>query len=210
MSAFGQRQELSISPVGFIRPKNQLIQYERYVSERQSLTVSLSYNDYPLVSRWLTPPRTERFTNTRGVVGYRNYFHSVFGEDVMIFGSVRAVVDYSNLQLKSDSRYSIPADSLRGSGISLAPELLFGGKVTLWKRMTLSGTIGMQYLIKLFPTDQLTRNQAYWNAEYWTNDQQDWQYKRNVAVTNRRGWSPSVLVTVGVILGKRPSSTIVR
>lgn len=182
LSSFGQRQELSLSPVGFRYPKNQLIQYERYIRPRQSLTVSLGHNDYKSFS----PNQTDRFTATRGVIGYRNYFHSVFGEEVMIFGSVRAVVDYSTLQLTAKSSLNIPADSMRATGISLAPELLFGGKVTLWKRMTLTGAIGMQHLFKLFSTDQITRNQQYW-AKVQSEDDEDWKVNRNEVIKYRRG-----------------------
>ncbi len=210
LSAFGQRQELSISPIGFILPKNQLIQYERYIASRQSLTISLSHTDSRVRNTALFGPnRTDRFTATRGVIGYRNYFHSVFGEEVMVFGSVRAVVDYSTLQLTANSTLNIPADSMRAAGISLAPELLFGGKITLWKRMTLTGAIGMQHLFKLFSTDQITRNQTYW-AKVQSEDEQKWQDNRNEVIDYRRGWYPSVLVTVGVILGKRPQPATIR
>lgn len=209
-ATFGQRQELSISPVGFIYPKNQLIQYERYVASRQSLTVSFSYNDSQRGYAVKAPPRTDRFTTTRGAVGYRYYFHSVFGEDVMLFSGVRAVVDYSAFRLTTDSRYSIPVDSLQAAGFSLAPELLLGGKITISHRLTVSGAVGMQYLFKLFPTRQITQNKAYWDAIYWTNDQEDWQFKRNVVTNFRRGWYPSIQFTVGVLLGKRPQESIAR
>ncbi|UFH53333.1 hypothetical protein [Spirosoma sp. KNUC1025] len=203
LPACGQRQELSISPIGLVYPKNQLLQYERYVDKRQSFTVSLGYNadSYRLP---LSLPRLERFTNTRGTVGYRYYVPGLgLGDELTIFGSVRAVVDHSSLRLTSDSRYIIPSDSLQAAGFSLAPEFLFGGKATLFNRITLSGAIGLQYLFKLFPTKQITSNQAYWDAVYWTNDQQDWHYKRSVVTSYGQGWYPSVQVTVGVILGKR-------
>ncbi len=151
------------------------------------------------------PPRTEHFAVTRGVIGVRRYsFSSLYDGGFTAFGSVRFVVDYANLQLESDTRYPIPADSLRAAGFSLAPELIIGGKITLAKRITLSSAFGVQHLFKLFSTGQITRNQAYWDSEYWTNDNQTWEDKRNIVVNHRRGWRPSVLVTVGVVLGKRP------
>jgi hypothetical protein len=205
-SAFGQRQELSISPVGFIHPKNQLIQYERYIASRQSLTISLSHTDNRVRNTSMFGPnRTDRFTATRGVIGYRNYSHWIIGEEVVLFGSVRAVVDYSTLQLTVNPKFNIPADSMRMAGISLAPELVFGGKVVLWKRLTLTGAIGMQHLYKLFSTDQITRNQGFW-AKVNSADQENWQANRNEVIKYRQGWYPSVLVTVGAILGKRPPS----
>lgn len=198
-----------MSLIGFVHPKNQLIHYERYVDSRQSLTISLAYNgdqrDYAPVK----PPRTDHFSNARGALGYRYYVPGL-GEELTFFGSIRAVVDYSTLQLRTDTRFTIPADSLRASGFSLAPELLFGGKATLFNRITVSGAIGLQYFIKLFSTNQLTRNQAYWDHEYWTNDNQDWQDKRNAVTDFRRGWYPSVQVTVGVVLGKHAVSLSVR
>ncbi len=207
LSAFGQRQELSLSPVGFIHPKDQFIQYERYVDARQSLTVSLSHNGSARGFELLHPRHTERFSYTRGAIGYRYYIPGLgWDEDLTIFGSVRAVVDYSNLQLESDSRYSIPTDSLRATGFSLAPELLFGGKATLFNRITLSGAFGIQYLFKLVPTGQITRNQQYW-AKVNSEDNQGWQVNRSYVTDFRRGWYPSLLFTVGVILGKRPQST---
>lgn len=203
-SVFGQRQELSVSPVGLFYPKNQLIQYERYLNTRNSLTVSLSYNGSGRGYGLFAPPRTDYFTVTRAVVGYRRYSYSQLLDGAFtVFGSVRAVVDYSVLQLKSDPRYSIPTDSLRAAGFSISPELLLGGKLTILRRITLSGAVGAQHLFKLFPTGQITRNAAYWNSEYWTNDNQTWDYKRNIVVNHRRGWYPSFLITVGVVLGKR-------
>jgi hypothetical protein len=211
IASFGQRQELSVSPVGLIYPKNQLVQYERYVGLRHSLTASLSYNGDGRLSRFFDPPRTERFSATRGAIGYRYYFHSVFDNGgLMLFGSVQAIVDYSALQLERDARYAIPADSLRAAGFSLGPELLAGGKVTISKRVTVSRAIGMQHLFKLFSTNQITQNRDYWADFYWTNDQQDWQFKRNVVTNFRQGWYPSLLVTVGVVLGKQTQPTTTR
>lgn len=201
LSTFGQRKELTISPVGFFYPKNQLIHYEQYVGSRQSLTLSLSHNSSGRGTTLFGPPRTDFFAVTRGAIGYRHYV-SLFGDEVTLFGSIRAVVDYSTLQLRSDSRYPIPADSLRAAGFSVAPELLLGGKITIARRITLTGAVGAQHLFKLFPTTQITRNRAYWDGEYWTQDGQDWQYKRNVVVDYRRGRYPSILLTIGVVLGK--------
>lgn len=201
--AFGQRQELSVSPIGFIQPKNQLIHYERYVNNRHSLTASLSYNGSTRGYELLIPYRTDRFTNARTAFGYRYYFPGVgIGDELTIFASARAVVDYSSLKLSPNSQLNIPTDSLRAAGISLAPELLFGGKITLGKRVTLSGAIGTQYLVKLFQTSQLTQDRSYWESS--DSDRGDWQKNRNEAVTFRQGWYPSFLVTMGIMLGKRP------
>ena len=199
--AFGQRQELAISPVGFVRLKNQLIQYERYLHAQHSLTASLAYNGSTRGYDLFFPYRTERFTNARTVIGYRYYFPGVgIGDDLTIFASARAVVDYSSLKLSPNSQLNVPTDSLRAAGISLAPELLFGGKVTI-KRVTLSGAIGAQYLLKLFPTSQLTRTRQYWEST--SSEWKDWQSNLNSAVTFRQGWYPSLLITAGIILGKR-------
>lgn len=206
LPARGQRQEVSISPVGFVYPKAQLIHYERYVSPRRSWTASLSYNGSQRGSVLFPPPRTERFTVTRAAVGYRRYL-PVFGDAVSLFGSVRAVIDYSALQLKSVPAYGIPADSLRAAGFSVAPELLLGGKLLILKRISLSGAVGAQHLFKLFSTRSITRNPGYWGDEYWTQDGQTWDYKRNIAVQFRQGWRPSFLITAGVILGKQPRSS---
>ncbi|GAB3700590.1 hypothetical protein GCM10027592_27700 [Spirosoma flavus] len=202
-ATFAQRQELSVSPIGLFSPKNQLIQHERYVDKQQSLTFSLSYNEKLPNSTFFYPPRTERFQNARLAAGYRYYVPGVgIGDELTLFGSVRAILDYSALRLVNDVRYPVPADSLRAAGISLAPELLAGAKVTFVKRITLTGAIGGQYLFKLFSTSQITQNQDYWNSFYWTNDNQDAQFKRNVVTHYRQGWYPSVQVTVGVVLGK--------
>ncbi|WP_420151232.1 hypothetical protein [Spirosoma sp.] len=203
VTAFGQRQELSISPIGFLPIKNQLIQYERYVDSRQSLTLSLGYIGDHRYYTVLKPSRMDHFWNTRGAIGYRYYFHSVFNDEVvMLFGSIRTVVDYSNLQLASDANFSIPADSLRASGVSLAPELLMGGKITIARRITLTGAVGGQHLFKLFSTEQITRNPDYWRKVN-SEDEENWQLNRNVITNFRRGWYPSVQITVGVVLGKR-------
>ena len=195
-----------MSPIGFLLPQNQLIQYERYINMQHSLTTSLSYSGNAGYGLLLNPPRTERLTTTRATVGYRYYFPGVgIGDELTVFASARAVVDYSNLKLASDPRYAIPTDSLRAAGVSLGPEFLFGGKITLFKRISLSGAIGGHYLFNWFSTEQITRNQPYWDAFYWTNDNQDWQYKRNIVANFRRGWSSSLLITVGVVLGKRPN-----
>ncbi|GAB3988102.1 hypothetical protein GCM10028807_10020 [Spirosoma daeguense] len=202
-ATFAQRQEISISPIGFALPRNQLIQYERYVNKYHSITLSGSYNENPR-GYSLLPPRTERFQNARLAAGYRYYVPDVgIGDELTMFGSIRAVVDYSSLKLASDARFPIPTDSLRAAGFSLAPELLFGAKITIVKRVTLTGAIGGQYFLKLFPTRQITQNQGYWNAFYWTNDNQDAQFKRNQVMNYRQGWYPSVQVTVGVVLGKQ-------
>ena len=200
---FGQRQELSVSPIGFIQPKNQLIHYERHVNDWHSLTASLAYNGSTRGHELLIPYRTERFTNARAVIGYRYYFPGVgIGDDLTVFASARAVVDYSLLRLSPNSRLNIPTDSLRAAGISLAPELLFGGKVTLGNRVTLSGAIGAQYMVKLFQTSQLTQARPYWESS--DSERGDWQKNRQQAVTFRQGWCPSFLITMGIILGKRP------
>ena len=203
LSASGQRQELSISPTGFFLPRIQLLQYERYVDSRQSLTFSVGYNGEQrsqFLSRYVAS-----FSSTRGVFGYRRYFPIVdlgLDDDLAIFASVRAVVEYSTMQLQSDSRLSIPTDSLRASGISLAPEFLWGGKLTLFKRVTLAGAIGAQYYVKLLPTAQITRNQAFWKKVN-SEDSENWQANRNNIINYRRGLYPSVQITVGVVLGKR-------
>jgi hypothetical protein len=117
--AFCQRQEIGISPVGFFEPKNQMRQYERYLGPWQSLSVSLSHNSSQRSFAAFPPPRTDHFTVTRGAIGYRRYFDLIDGyEGILFFGSVRAVVDYLALQLKSVSRYGIQADSLRAAGFS--------------------------------------------------------------------------------------------
>lgn len=120
----------------------------------------------------------------------------------MLFGSIRAVIDYSSLKLTPNSNISIPTDSLQTSGVSLAPEILFGGKITLYDRLTLSGAIGMQYLFKLSSTDQITRNPTYW-SKVMSEDDENWQVNRNEIINHRRGRYPSIQVTIGVILGKR-------
>lgn len=203
LPARGQRQEVSISPVGLVYPKAQLIHYERYVSPRRSWTASLSYNGSQRGSVLFPPPRTERFTVTRAAIGYRRYL-PVFGDAVSLFGSVRAIIDYSDLRLESVPRYNIPADSLRAVGFSVAPELQLGGKLLILRRISLSGAVGAQHLFKLFSTRSITQNPGYWRDEYWTNDNQTWDYKRRAAVDYRQGWWPSFLVTAGVILGKQP------
>ncbi|MBD2701682.1 hypothetical protein IC229_13610 [Spirosoma sp. BT702] len=203
IATFAQQQELSISPIGFALPRNQLLQYERYVDKQQSLTFSLSYNENLRNSLFFNPPRTERFQNVRMAAGYRYYVPGLgIGDELTLFGSVRAIVDYSALRLAYDTRNPVSADSLRAAGFSLAPELLFGAKATFLKRVTLTGSLGGQYLFKLFPTSQITQNQNYWNSFYWTNDNQDAQFKRNVVTHYRQGWYPSIQVTVGVVLGK--------
>ncbi|GAB3957611.1 hypothetical protein GCM10028805_50630 [Spirosoma harenae] len=204
---FGQRQEISISPVGLLNLRYQLVHYEHYLDTKQSLTFSLGYNGHDNTGRnlgILYPPRTDRFTNSRLAIGYRYYIPGLgIGNDLKLFVSARAVVDYSNLQLSTDSRYTISPDSLKAGSFSLAPELLFGGKVTFLNRITLSGAVGGQYLFKLFSTQQITQNQPYWDAIYWTNDGQDWQRKRSATTHFRQEWYPSVQITLGVILGKR-------
>ncbi|GAB4043568.1 hypothetical protein [Spirosoma litoris] len=208
--AFSQRQELTISPTGIFYPSYQLVQYERYLNTRQSLTISLGYNGNDTQKRaygLISPPRTDVFTNTRLAIGYRYYIPGLgIGDALTLFSSARMVVDYSNLQLQPDATYPMPTDSLRAAGFSLAPELLFGGKATIAKRITLSGAIGAQYLVKLFSTNQITHNPGYWDSVYWKNDRQDWQQKRNVATHFRQGWFPSIQFTVGVILGKHATS----
>ncbi|GAB3497239.1 hypothetical protein GCM10027341_17310 [Spirosoma knui] len=204
ISASGQRHELGLSPVGFFYPKNQAIQYERYLGSWQSLTASLSHNSSQRSFSVFDPPRTDHFSATRLAIGYRRYFDLIDGyEGILFFGSVRAVVDYSALQLQSIPKYGIPADSLRAAGFSLAPEFLLGGKITIAKRVTLTGAAGMQHLFKLFSTRQITNNVQYWSDEYWTNDNQSWGYKRNVATSFRQGWYPSITVTINVILNKK-------
>ncbi|MBD2754323.1 hypothetical protein [Spirosoma validum] len=80
-SSFGQRQEFSISPVGFIYTQNQLVQPERYVASRQSLTVSFSYNDSQRNYAVIPPPRTDRFSSTRGVAELID----IVGSDIFYF-----------------------------------------------------------------------------------------------------------------------------
>ncbi len=203
LSAFGQRQELSISPIGFFLPKNQLIQYERYCGLRHSLTFSVAYDGEP--SSQFLSRHVANFSSTRGVLGYRYYFPLLgfdLGEELAMYVSARAVTEYAAMQLQPDPQLSIPLDSLRASGISLAPEFLLGGKLTLFKRVTLSGAFGMQYYVKLLPTAQITRDQTYWR-KVSSEDADAWQVNRNAVTNFRRGWYPSLQMRVGLTLGKR-------
>ena len=152
----------------------------------------------------LMPPRTHRFSASKLGIGYRRYY-DLQNNILDLFASVRFLGDYSVLKLEHDPYYPIPNDSLRMAGFSITTDFSLGGKFYLSQRCTLTGALGYQHIAKLFSTENLTRNVAYWNSYYWTNDNQSWDIKRNALVNFRKGWRPSIQVTFGVVLGKLPN-----
>lgn len=197
-----QRQEIAISPVGFVQPKWQVVQYERYVGNFSSLVASAYHNSSRYGLAFFKPPGTQRTSLTEIGIGYRQYVN-LQNDLVSLFASVRVLGGYSILQLRSDSQFNIPSDSLRVAGFTLTPDFSLGGKLLIARRITFSGAIGYQYRGQLFSGENITRNPAYWDSFYWTNDSQSWDYKRNKAVNFRQGWRPSIQFTIGVVLGKK-------
>ncbi|MFD1139739.1 hypothetical protein ACFQ4C_01400 [Larkinella insperata] len=204
--AQAQRQEISVSPVGFVHPKFQVVQYERYLGRLNSVVISAYHNSSQHGHALLLPPRVDRFRATKLGIGYRRYY-DLQNNILDLFASVRVLGDYSVLQLEQVPRYAIPADSLRAAGFSLAADFSVGGKFYLFRRVTLAGALGFQSIAKLFSTQNITQHPDYWNGYYWTNDNQTWDYKRNVTANFRKGWRPSVQVTLGVVLGKLAKNT---
>jgi hypothetical protein len=146
---------------------------------------------------WSYFQKLKEYDGFRLDYGQRLYLKGNTNKFFRFFASVNISAEYAKYSLSPG--LNIPNDSLCTMGLSIGPELNAGLKIVIFKRITLTPSLGFRYYFNTHKTKNITRNPQYWKYNDWDNDQLKWE--DNVATVDdmRKGLLPIPYINIGYI-----------
>lgn len=198
-----QRIEIAAPLHPFVRTfENYYLQSELYVTPKRSWIATAGYKGGEL---WELFFRNGNYKGYRLDLGHRFYMPTEF-RWMQAFATANLNLEAGKLAIREGA--FVPTDSLQMKGVMIGPEINFGAKITMFKRVTLTTLVGYRHYFNTFNTDKITSNPSYWRYNDWDNNHQSWEENREYVDNFRKGRYPVVQINVGYVFGRRKKSEV--